>query len=145
MVVVDKLYSENVDEIAQECIKIYINPEYYINLRSSIVSRLFDLPDKKFSFEFKKMSLYGEVEYLNNIALMALISLYKSDPNQEQPSIEDILEHILEYNIQDLCKIMENQELKTTFINFFVKDLYKNFSENVFLKIFQLFRKLIDK
>ncbi|MHA1758297.1 MAG: hypothetical protein ACTSVV_16110, partial [Promethearchaeota archaeon] len=26
-----------------------------------------------------------------------------------------------------------------------VKDLYKNFSENVFLKIFQLFRKLIDK
>lgn len=140
------LYSTNVDEIAHECINIYSNPNRYDSDKLAVVKRLLDLPSTSFSYDFKKSSPYGETKNLQSLALMALISLYRTAPSQNLPSSEDIL-RIITSNFYplDIRNIMGVQEVKKHFIDFFVKDLSEDYTDKNFYYIIFIIKRFLTK
>jgi len=45
------LFSNNIDEIAEACIDIYLNPEKYQKNKENIVKRLLELPNELLDYK----------------------------------------------------------------------------------------------
>jgi len=139
------LYSDNIDEIAEVCIDIYQNPETYQQDRESIVNRLLELPDNHVSYDFEKQKEYGSANYLLNFSLMALISLYRINPQDEIPSSSKIINYFKDFSAGNFGDLFTVSEFKKEFLKFLIEDLSKEYSDENFFQIIEYIFYLREK